>query len=356
MNRSLKRTLIGIPLLTLTTIALLLVLNTTGRPAMPATGYHTDTLTLPHRAEPVTVHIWYPTTATGPATTIGENALFWGFPAYPDGRPKPGPHPVVLMSHGSGGKAFRHLWLATRLAAAGFIVIAPDHPGSTSGDSDPARTLQLWDRPADLSALTQWISTSPPLGLQPDLDHIGAFGFSMGGFSVMASAGAQVSLDQFTDYCTTYAGQIDCGWYQSAGIDLAALDRAMFEQANHDPRISAVVALDPALARATTLTSLARIDTPVLVINLGSAQAMPSQMDATAMASVIPGARHMNINGAVHFSAMDNCRLLGRIIIGLAGEDSICADTAGRSRIELQAELTPLIVDFLREKLGIAGP
>lgn len=352
MNRILKRTLIGTPLALITTFALLLALNTAGRPSLPATGYHLETLALPNRSQPVSVHIWYPTSATGPTTTVGENALFWGFPAYPDAMPAPGPHPIVLMSHGSGGKAFRHLWLATRLAAAGFIVIAPDHPGSTSGDSDPARTLQIWDRPADLSALIDWISTGPPLGLQPDLGHIGAFGFSMGGFSVLASAGAQVSLDAFTDYCDTYAGQIDCGWYQSAGIDLGALDRTLFEQANLDPRISATVALDPALARAMTTGSLAQISSPVLVINLGTPTEMPAQMEAGGMAAHLPNARHLYIAGAVHFSAMDNCRLLGRIIIGLAGTDSICADSAVRSRTVLQAELAPLIVGYLQAQRG----
>ena len=347
MNRTLKRSLLGIPVALLSTLALLLALNTTGRPDMPATGYHTETLHLPNRNEPVTVHIWYPTAATGPTTTIGENALFWGFPAYPDATPTPGPHPVVIMSHGSGGKAFRHLWLATRLAAAGFIVIAPDHPGSTSGDSDPAKTLQIWNRPADISALIDWISSSPPLGLQPDLAHVGTFGFSMGGFAVMASAGAQVSLDAFNDYCDTYAGQIDCGWYQSAGINLSALNRTFFEQDNSDPRLTAIVALDPALPRAMTAQSLRNVTIPVLVINLGRPDDVPVQMNAAAITALLPNGHHAIISGAVHFSAMDECRLLGRIIIGLAGEDSICADTAGRSRAVLQAEMTPLIVDFL---------
>lgn len=347
MTRTLKRTLLGIPLVILGALILLLAGNTTGRPDMPATGYHTAILSLPNRPEPVTVHIWYPTIATGSAMTIGENALFWGFPGYPDSPPQPGPHPVVIMSHGSGGKAFRHLWLATRLAAAGAIVIAPDHPGSTSGDSDPAKTLQIWDRPADLSALIDWISTSPPLGLQPDLTRIGAFGFSMGGFSVLASAGTQASLDQFTDYCTAFAGQIDCGWYQSAGINLSALNRTFFEQDNSDPRLTAIVALDPALPRAMTAQSLRNVTIPVLVINLGRPDDVPVQMNAAAITALLPNGHHAIISGAVHFSAMDECRLLGRIIIGLAGEDSICADTAGRSRAVLQAEMTPLIVDFL---------
>jgi predicted dienelactone hydrolase len=351
MNRTLKRTLVSLPVALLSTLALLLTLNTTGRPDMPATGYHKESLSLPNRNEPVTVHIWYPTAATGPTTTIGENALFWGFPAYPDTTPTPGPHPIVIMSHGSGGKAFRHLWLATRLAAAGFIVIAPDHPGSTSGDSDPAKTLQIWDRPADISALIDWISTSPPVGLQPDLAHIGTFGFSMGGFAVMASAGAQVSLDAFNAYCDTFAGQIDCGWYQAAGIDLAALNRPLFEQNNSDPRISATVAVDPALSQAITPASLSRISNPVLVLNLGSVTERPAQMDASQMAAQLPNAQHRDIPGAVHFSAMDSCRLLGRIIIGLAGEDSICADTGGRSRATLQAEIGPLILTYFKNHL-----
>lgn len=62
------------------------------------------------------------------------------------------------------------------------IVIAPNHPGSTSGDSSPAKTLRVWERPADLSAIADQLDTLLPEGLSADTWNIGAVGFSLGGY------------------------------------------------------------------------------------------------------------------------------------------------------------------------------
>jgi predicted dienelactone hydrolase len=90
---------------------------------------------------------------------------------------------------------------------------------------------------------------------------------------------------------------------------------------------------------------------PVMIANLGTPGHIPAGMDWTDSAPLIPGATLVNVAGATHFSPMMPCRLIGRIIIGLAGEDSICADTAERDRAALRFEIEPLILGFFQDAL-----
>ncbi|MBP0573983.1 hypothetical protein J8J27_25120, partial [Mycobacterium tuberculosis] len=74
--------------------------------------------------------VTYPAAAGGAESLIGDNRLFVGAAVRRDAPPAPGRHPVVLLSHGSGGNVAGLAWLSTRLAAAGYVVIGPNHPGT----------------------------------------------------------------------------------------------------------------------------------------------------------------------------------------------------------------------------------
>lgn len=74
------------------------------------------------------VGIWYPAAAGGKATLIGDNIIFKGAPAVINATPETGSFPLILMSHGSGGRFESMTWLATELAKAGFVAVAPTTP------------------------------------------------------------------------------------------------------------------------------------------------------------------------------------------------------------------------------------
>jgi predicted dienelactone hydrolase len=171
----------------------------------------------------------------------------------------------------------------------------------------------------------------------------------MGGFSVLSASGLRASKQRFVDYCTANAGKLDCGWYQDAGLDLATLDQPAFEASNLDPRVLATVAVDPALSQAFDPASAQMITTPTLILNLGTKEEIPAAMNAAALAHLIPRASYAEIPGASHFSFMDQCRLMGRIVLGLASADALCADSANRT--PLHAKIGPQIIDFLTKNL-----
>ena len=110
-------------------------------PGKYSPGYQTTTLHVSHRDVFLNLFIWYPTDDDGPTELIGQNKLFYGHYVRPNSPSKSGVHPVVVFSHGSGGNALLVGWLAEALAEQGYVVLAANHPGTTSRDSLPEKPL-----------------------------------------------------------------------------------------------------------------------------------------------------------------------------------------------------------------------
>jgi predicted dienelactone hydrolase len=306
-----------------------------------------------HRAGPLDTYIWYPADGGGSAIAVGENPLFVGVTALRDAEIAAGTHPLILLSHGSGGNAANLAWLATALAKAGFIVAAVNHPGTTSGDSRPSETLKLWQRPADLSALIDALLQNPDLAPHIDAGRIGVSGFSLGGHSTLSLAGARVDEKAFARYCDENRETIsDCAWYRKGKVDLHALDPKIFDRANADPRIKAAAAFDPAIAPAYRRESLEALSMPVLIVNFGGLGQIPMGVDSAEMVKRVPGAVYRTIADAHHFSFLGICRPDGKEFLKAEGEeDPICDDRGGRPREEIHAEIAERAIAFFREAL-----
>lgn len=114
-------------------------------------------------SRPLNIAIWYPTAATGSPEKVGDNIAFYGTSALRDAAPEAGEHPLLLLSHGYGGNWRNLNWLATEMAAQGYIVAAVDHPGTTTFNKRPQDAKELWRRPQDLQRAMVKIITTPPL-------------------------------------------------------------------------------------------------------------------------------------------------------------------------------------------------
>ncbi|MFM7443044.1 MAG: alpha/beta hydrolase family protein, partial [Tabrizicola sp.] len=309
------------------------LLDTTERPPeFEAPGYLFVEMPVAGREKPVPLHIWYPTDSREPPTLIGQNGLFYGSHIRKDAPPVAAKTPVVVMSHGSGGNAERLGWLAGYLAHQGMIVVAPNHPGTTSGDSDPFKTPLVWERTGDLTAALDLLQSTPPGGLQPDLDRVAVLGFSLGGYTALGLGGIRVTKAAFIEHCAVAPSAPDCNWMVEAGVDFTAIDATLYDKDHGDPRVKAVVAIDPALVKAIDPTSIAALPEPFLLVNLGEATTLDPAMQPTALADTLPEATYLAVPGAKHFSFLAECSTLGVIIIGIAGEDNICSDAGLRDR------------------------
>jgi len=97
------------------------------------------------------------------------------------------PVPLVVVSHGTGGSGGDMRWLVEPLVAAGFRVIAVDHHGNNYvGGYEPEGFLFVWERPRDLTFVLDVLADEQPHG------PVGAAGFSVGGYTLAALAGARL--------------------------------------------------------------------------------------------------------------------------------------------------------------------
>jgi predicted dienelactone hydrolase len=278
--------------------------------------------------------------------------LFEGVAVFEKASLAAGAYPLVVLSHGSGGNAANLGWLAAALAADGFIVVAPNHPGTTSGDSRQADTLKIWNRPMDLSQVLTHVLADADLAGHIDKKHMSLAGFSMGGYAVLAAAGVKVNAEAFARYCDANQDPAsDCAWYKRGGVDFHNLDAAHFDQSNLDARFTAVIAIDPALVDAFVSDSLFQLHVPALLINLGNPGKIPHGVDASEVTGQMPNAQYHTVTGATHFSFLGLCKADGKEILAKAGEDEPLCGDGGRSRADIHDEIVGQVLGFLKSKL-----
>lgn len=327
-----------------------LIISLISSTAQAAPGYMVQKITADHRDKPLQVRLWYPSAENTPLTVIGKNAVFVGEQVHQNAEPKTENAPLILFSHGSGGNADNMSWLAATLVEQGYVVAAPNHHGTTSGDSTPLNTVKLWERPADLRAVLDHLETTPINGVSLDMNNITAMGFSLGGYTAMALGGARVSKADYISYCDAHVGLWDCAWL--ADIDLPDMDQTTYEQDNSDPRITSVIAIDPALAQAYQADSLQQMDIPVQLINLGNKGDIAHGVNGESFIEELPNGTLEFIEDTWHFSFLGKCTKGGWVFIKAVGEDPICTDISDRTRDEIHMESSQKITEFLYQING----
>ncbi len=331
--------------------------------ADPAVGTRTITVHSSARERDLSVTLWYPSEGTGQKVSVGENRIFEGLEALKNSAIPRDHLPLVLLSHGSGSRAIGMAWIATALAEAGFIVAAPDHPGTTSGDSTPADTPKIWERTDDISTIITSLTTNAEWSGAVDATRIGVLGFSLGGSAAIELAGARANLDAYVKYCVDYASSMDCQWFAGGRgyknderivvpkFDLRSIDKARFEQSNRDPRIGSAVLVDPGLEVAFTKDSLQAIDIPLSFINLGSVGQIPVAVLADQLAKDVSNATYRQVDDSNHFSFLPVCKHDADQFLKSVGEvDPICVPTA-RDRADIHKELVGLIIGAFEKTL-----
>jgi len=302
----------------------------------------------PARGTDIDFHIWYPATPGGRTVTVGGNGVFYGTTAGRHAPHRPGKAPMIIMSHGAGGNAGQFGWIAAALADAGYVVVLPNHPGSTSGNASAEAAVRVWERPQDISAVIDAITSDPESYPFIDTDRIATLGFSAGGYTALAVTGGRVDPSALQSFCDVHDhGMSDCAFLARGGVDLHAMDLSPAAQDLRDPRIKAAAIVDPGIIETITPSSLAAIEIPVLMINLGAEVLVPVGVYARPAAAQIPDADYRIVPDATHFSFLATCKAKGAAILAREGEpDPLCHDAGGRNRDTIHNELKGIIVEF----------
>ncbi|MGH1538998.1 MAG: alpha/beta hydrolase family protein [Arenicella sp.] len=321
--------------------------------ALELPGYDRIQVEAQHRVRAMEAAIWYPADRKGYKSLVGDSLVFKGTEVYQGPAVKAGSYPLVILSHGSGSNVDNMGWLAGSLAVKGSFVAGVNHPGSTTGDSSPRRSANHWERAKDISALIDSVLSDPVFGHLVDRSRISVIGFSLGGHTVMSVAGARLSQDKYSDYCTKHDYQTaDCRFFNIAGVDFAKLPRQKFEQNLRDVRISRTVAIDPAFAYGMTKASLTKISMPVQLINLGEQGksrwfAVDMGPEGNDLAQSMPNVEYQQILDANHFTFLALCKPMAPQLLIEEGEDPICDDPKGADRAQVHSQLISMISEFL---------
>jgi predicted dienelactone hydrolase len=317
-------------------------------------GYDRLDVKAAHRAGRIAASVWYPASTGLYSVPIGENAVFQGNRALVGAAVAEGRFPLVLLSHGSGGNMDGLGWLSSQLARAGVMVLAVNHPGSTSGDSSPRRSGDLVAREADLSAALDAVLADPAFAPHVDPTRIIAAGFSLGGATALNLGGLQADRAAFAAYCAKFgAAAQDCAFLRSGGVDPADLTPA-FSDTGGDPRVTAVVGIDPAFGDSYTAGSVAAFDRRALLLNLGGEadrwRAVDVGPSGSNLAARLPGARYAVIEPAWHFSFLGLCKPEAAALLAEERDDPVCDDPAGSDRAEIHRRAVDRILAFIEER------
>lgn len=196
--------------------------------------------------------------------------------------------PVLFLLHGAAEDRQTFTYLARHLASHGFAIVVPENSGNSSqrfrqflqGQAEQPDVLELINQPLDVTFLLdqfQQQATTEP-GLQGlNWQQVGVIGHSQGGYAALTLAGAPIEVDRLRQTCQQ---PTNVGIAQV--IQCQLLQLPAFRSHLHDPRVQAVIAVNPAISQLLGQSGLSQIQVPVMMVS-GSADlvapAMPEQIE-----------------------------------------------------------------------------
>lgn len=299
-------------------------------------GYERLTLTPEHRARPVSAALWYPAGTRSYAGRVGDGPVFYGTRVWMGAKIAEGQYPLFVFSHGSGGNMDNSAWLFSALVEKGAMVLAVNHPGSTSGDSSPRASLYLDRRAGDISAALDTLLSDPVLGPHVDRSRITALGFSLGGATALSLGGLTFDGDAYGDYCHANPDATDCEFLAKGNVELDHLPEG-FSAAARDSRIDHVIAIDPAFTYVATEASVAAVTVPVSFINLGDRDRLKTgdvSEQGSNLANRLKDSDYQVIAPSYHITFLGLCKPEGAAFLVEEQDDPVCTDPDGVDRAD----------------------
>jgi predicted dienelactone hydrolase len=234
-----------------------------------------------------------------------------------------GQAPVMVFSHGlSSSPEARQQW-ATHLASHGIVVVLPQHPGSDAqrvADFQAGLTQEVFevqefvDRPLDITFVLDELERLNPTEFEGRLNlaQVGVGGHSLGGYTALAVAGAELNFEHLEKMCSTGGSPQNPRFiYTNISLLLQCQALQIPRQAYNfrDPRVNSVLLLNPVNSSIFGPEGLAAVQVPVMVLAGSHDPATPAVFEQfrTFPWYTTPSRSLALIEGQAHvdFSALD---------------------------------------------------
>ena len=248
--------------------------------------------------------------------------------------------PLVVISHGTGAGMTSHYDTAQALVRAGFVVVAPMHPGDNfQDDSAVGRPNWIADRARHVSKvidfmLTRWDGRSR---LAPR--RIGVFGFSAGATTALVAIGGVPDLARLAPHCAAQR-EFVCNIIPPQ----ASAEEPRTPEWTHDPRIRAAVIAAPGLGFLFEPAGLARVRAPVQLWVGAADEIVPYATNGAIVRRLLPREPEFHsVENAVHVSFLAPCTP--------QSPPAICQDRPGFDRAAFHRSLDDEVVRFFSQQL-----
>lgn len=184
--------------------------------------------------------------------------------------------PIVVLSHGVASSRNTFAYLAKHLASHGYAVVVPQHDDDSrkyeqflAGVDRPPNPITLVSRPRDISLALDELERQAKTRqdyAKLDLNNVGLIGHSLGGFTVLAAAGAEFNFEKLQKNCPL------------ENRDRPSLNPSLLVQCDlldlfagapfklRDERIRAVMAINPLTSLFFGEAGLGQITIPTLFV------------------------------------------------------------------------------------------
>lgn len=302
------------------------------------------------RNRPLVTEVWYPTDDTLKAADRFPSPFLRQYTVR-NGRLPSGKLPLVLLSHGTGGGRLTLEWLAQALAQDGFVVAAVDHWGNTYDNKIPMQFVKPWERPLDISFILTALLADPTFGPVIDTHRIGAIGFSFGGYTVLALAGAVADYPTMLHYYQTI-GHKELELPEMPGLARLLVDSVSSLDGTKyilkDNRIKAFFAISPGVGPGFVKPQqMATIGAPVFIIGSQSDSIAPVRTNAANYHRLITGSGYYEFPGLTgHYVMLGeaNDELKKEWPIGFVDPPSV-------DRHAVHLKVDSLVVAFFKQNL-----
>lgn len=296
--------------------------------------------------------VWYPAVKTAQPGHVDE-IPFIRIATARDSKIAEGRHPLILFSHGTGGGRNTVEWFCAGLAEQGFIVAAVDHFGNTFDNPIPEEFVKVWNRPLDISFVLTQLLRDNDFANSIDSTRIGAAGFSLGGYTVIALAGGKLDWTALTKFFKSPHGKDEVNVPEMPGlIDL--IDKPEIKKgfaaapSLHDKRIKSIFAMSPAAGQGfPTKQNLSQVSIPTYIVTVGGDKIAPPNTNAAHYAKLIPRAGYALIDEqAGHYVFLNEAKESLK-----SQAPMFFSDRAGVNRREVHEKVLAVAFEHFRKTL-----